>query len=158
MIEDIEEKVKPLVQSNVNELTIALNGRANIVTDKDKLLQILLNLLTNACKFTDNGTIWLGINCSHHRLRIEVKDTGIGIPADKQEEIFQPFRQGDMSDTREYAGTGLGLAITKNFCELLGGTISVESESGVGSTFSVTIPLPTHDVLSDSAPQAVETL
>jgi two-component system sensor histidine kinase BarA len=156
LIEDIEEKVQPLVQSNANELIIKLNGRANVVTDKNKLLQILLNLLTNACKFTDNGTIWLGVTCSPHHLRIEVKDTGIGIAADKQEEIFQPFRQGDMSDTREYAGTGLGLAITKNFCERLGGTISVESESSVGSTFSVTIPLPTHDILSDASPQAVE--
>ena len=73
---------------------------------------------------------------------IRVSDTGIGIPADQQQLIFEPFRQIDMSDTRRYPGTGLGLAITKHICSILGGTLDVISEVGIGSTFTVRLSLP----------------
>lgn len=138
----VTETINPLLLNHRNTLRVVSHGRPEFLTDRDKLSQILLNLLTNACKFTQDGSITLYIQCSEQALVIEVVDTGIGIPPAQQALIFEPFRQVDMSDTRKYQGTGLGLAITKQFCELLGGTIAVQSQVGVGSTFTVTLPLP----------------
>lgn len=110
--------------------------------DGDKMRQIIRNLLDNACKFTREGAVLLAVRSAADRLTIEVTDSGIGIPADQLDLIFEPFRQVDMSDTRRYGGTGLGLAITRNVCHLLGGTITVTSTLGRGSCFRVVIPLP----------------
>ena len=110
--------------------------------DPLRLRQILTNLIGNAIKFTENGDISVSIEQSHSEtIRIEIVDNGIGIPQKKLEEIFQPFRQADSSTTRRYGGTGLGLTITRSLVELINGKISVNSEEGKGSRFSLELPL-----------------
>ncbi len=115
--------------------------------DGNRLQQILVNLLSNAVKFTEQGEIIVSVDSGssfirgdfHHVVHISVKDTGIGIPADRMNVLFQSFSQVDASSTRKYGGTGLGLAISKRFAEMMGGTIWVESEVGKGSTFHIVI-------------------
>jgi len=111
-----------------------------IITDKTKLNKILSNLLENALKFTNEGFIEFGYTIVNKEIEIYVKDTGIGIKADKQEIIFERFSQEDENTAPNYGGLGLGLSITKENTGLLGGKISVKSEKGKGSTFFVTIP------------------
>ncbi|KUO67868.1 MAG: hypothetical protein APF83_10810 [Lutibacter sp. BRH_c52] len=117
---------------------------ANIKTDREKLFAILTNLIKNAIKFTNKGTIEFGYHLikdnGTDKLKFYVKDTGIGILKDKQEAIFERFIQADISNLMVLQGTGLGLAITKAYVEILGGKIWVESEEGIGSTFYFTIP------------------
>ena len=114
---------------------------------------MLLNLLGNALKFTETGEIVVdawphaagrrgSAGASSEILHFAVSDTGIGIPADQLDRLFQSFSQVDASTTRRYGGTGLGLAISKRLCEMMGGTIWVESEPGAGTTFHFTIRLP----------------
>ncbi|GIV78606.1 MAG: hypothetical protein KatS3mg050_3000 [Litorilinea sp.] len=115
-----------------------------ILGDPTRLRQVLLNLLANAIKFTETGEILIRLSArplceGEYELQFSVQDTGIGIPADRLAELFQPFNQIDVSNTRKYGGTGLGLAISKHLCELMGGQIWVESQEGVGSTFFFTI-------------------
>src|SRR5579871_1345290 len=117
-----------------------------IVSDPIRLRQILLNLLSNAVKFTDKGQIVLRATMhsrseSNALLQISVEDSGIGVPADKLEHIFERFAQVDGSTTRKYGGTGLGLSISRQLAELMGGDISVRSQPGIGSTFLVEIPV-----------------
>ncbi len=111
-----------------------------ILTDGKRIRQILDNLLSNAFKYTKKGTIDLICQIENNNLLISVRDTGIGIPKEKQEIIFHRFRQIDNSSTRKYSGTGLGLSISRELINLLGGKIWVESEEGKGSTFHVEIP------------------
>ena len=112
-----------------------------LYTDPDKLRQIILNLLSNAAKFTEDGEIKISASRSNGSLRLSVSDTGIGIREEELQHIFEEFRQGYMSNGQKYAGTGLGLTIAKKFANLLGGDITVESEVGKGSTFTVTLPV-----------------
>lgn len=113
----------------------------NIITDPLRLKQVLTNLIGNALKFTDSGYIEFGFNIMEDNIiRFYVQDSGIGITPEKQNIIFDRFRQADDSHTRRYGGTGLGLAIVKHLIELLGGTIWVESTQGKGSTFYFTHP------------------
>jgi len=115
-----------------------------IVTDELRVRQILLNLVANAIKFTDTGSVTLSIGCTpgpSQRLVFEVIDTGIGMTAQQRDRLFEPFTQVDSSNTRRYGGTGLGLAISRRLARLLGGDIAVSSGAGVGTTFSLTIPL-----------------
>jgi len=110
-------------------------------TDRDKLRQIILNLLGNAVKFTEEGEIKVSASQQNGSLKLAVADTGIGIKKGELDHIFEEFRQGEMSSNMNYDGTGLGLAIVKRFVNLLGGEIGVDSEVGKGSTFTVTLPL-----------------
>jgi len=109
-------------------------------TDRDKLRQIILNLLGNAVKFTEEGEIKVSASQQNGSLRLAVSDTGIGIEKEALDHIFEEFRRGEMSSNMNYDGTGLGLAIAKRFVNLLGGEIGVDSEVGKGSTFTVTLP------------------
>jgi signal transduction histidine kinase/DNA-binding response OmpR family regulator len=114
-----------------------------ITTDGAKLKQILQNLINNALKFTDKGTVTVSariVKQGSKQVEFKVADTGIGIPRDMHDAIFNKFHQVDSSETRLYGGVGLGLYIVTNFTELLGGTVQVESEEGKGATFTVTIP------------------
>ena len=114
-----------------------------VLVDQGRLRQCLTNLLSNAVKFTMDGTVKLRVRADHGAYVIlEVVDTGIGISAEGQKEIFGAFYQEDFSMTREHGGTGLGLAITKQLVELMGGSLEVRSEYGHGSTFSIRMPLP----------------
>src|SRR2546422_1681050 len=112
--------------------------------DITKVRQILFNLLSNACKFTDHGNISLDVNRSTKEgkdwIRFRVSDTGIGITSEQKESLFQEFAQADVSIARKYGGTGLGLAITHRFVQLMKGRIGVESQPGEGSTFTVDLP------------------
>jgi signal transduction histidine kinase len=110
-------------------------------TDRAKLKIILKNLLSNAVKFTDRGSITMEVNLQGNGVEFGVTDTGIGIPSEVLPIIFEPFRQGDSSTTRRHGGLGLGLYIARRMLELLGGTVTVESELGKGSTFRVWVPL-----------------
>ncbi len=112
-----------------------------IKTDRDKLLSVLINLLKNAVKFTQVGFIELGCRVEDNHLFCSVKDTGVGIPADKQSAVFQRFIQADPEDKMARQGAGLGLAISKAYIEKLGGKIGVQSEEGKGSEFYFTLPL-----------------
>jgi PAS domain S-box-containing protein len=123
-----------------------------VVGDVTRLRQILINLLTNAVKFTEHGEVVVTVSrlplpagetaqsaAAAHELLFSVRDTGIGVPADRRDRLFQSFSQVDPTTARRYGGTGLGLAISKRLCEMMGGRIWVESEVGKGSTFSFTI-------------------
>ena len=109
-------------------------------TDRQKLRQIILDLLDNAAKFTDRGEIKIIASQQNGSLKVVVSDTGIGIPKKELNKIFEEFHRGDSSSTKNYRGTGLGLAIVKQFVNLLGGEVAVESEMGKGSVFTVTLP------------------
>ena len=129
----------------LNMIIPAENKKLTAVTDETKLNQILINLLKNALKFTEEGHINFGYYIETEQgkpiLKFYVEDTGIGIPKDKQEVIFDIFRQVEDSLSRMYGGTGIGLSISKKLIKLLGGKIWVESEIGTGSTFYFTVPL-----------------
>jgi signal transduction histidine kinase len=124
---------------------LAMPDRIPIETDGDKIVKILENLLSNALKFTQAGEISMTVRQTgpkaDRRVEWTVKDTGIGMTADQLEHIFDEFRQVDGSSTRLYAGTGLGLALSLRLAQLLGGEISVDSESDVGTTFVLRLPL-----------------
>jgi signal transduction histidine kinase len=115
-------------------------------TDPAKLQIVLKNLIRNAMKFTEQGTVTVAAHGRDDGVEITVNDTGIGITPEVMPTIFEPFRQGDGSDTRQYGGVGLGLYIARRLTTLLGGTIGVESEVGKGSTFRLWLPLRATDV------------
>lgn len=112
-----------------------------VESDENKLRQILFNFVGNAIKFTENGYVEIGMQKTGDFVHIQVKDTGIGIPADYKDQIFERFRQVESAYSRKYGGNGLGLAISKALVELLGGRVGMETEQGKGSTFYFTIPL-----------------
>jgi len=142
LINDTVETVLPMAKTNNNKLIIKKGELSeSLILDRQKLMQIFLNLLSNACKFTKNGEITFAIHNDRHFLYFSVKDTGVGIPREQLDFIFEQFTQVDGSQTRKFEGTGLGMAITKTFCELMDGKMEVVSEVGVGTQFSVKLPL-----------------
>jgi signal transduction histidine kinase/CheY-like chemotaxis protein/CHASE3 domain sensor protein len=149
-LQDIGDNIKSLFGPMAKEKGVTLNVEIDsalplkIETDKLRLEQILRNLVSNALKFTNKGFINVSIRADQkdqRRVEFSVKDSGIGIPTDKQELIFEAFQQADGSTQRKYGGTGLGLSISRQLALLLGGSISLSSEAGVGSEFIVTLPL-----------------
>ncbi len=124
---------------------------AGIVGDEARLRQVLLNLLSNAVKFTEQGEVVVLVDATEtgagsYQVELAVRDTGIGIPPDRMDLLFTSFSQVDASTTRRFGGTGLGLAISKRLVDLMGGTISVESEQKKGSTFGISLPVTAADV------------
>jgi signal transduction histidine kinase len=117
-----------------------------ILGDEEALSKIAINLLGNAFKFTEQGQVTLALKSQNQHWVIEVRDTGIGIPEQAQEYIFEEFRQVDGSTSRQYEGTGLGLAIVKKLTQAMKGNVSVKSEVGKGSTFRVELPLKVANV------------
>ncbi|MEQ1506678.1 MAG: ATP-binding protein [Myxococcota bacterium] len=142
LIAQVVATTQPLAARNANALeVVSVATPTSLRTDDARLRQVLLNLLSNACKFTDRGRIELRIDGTDPAsVAFAVTDTGIGIPADKLERVFLPFEQADGSTTRRFGGTGLGLAISRRLVELLGGALMVTSEVGRGSTFRFTLP------------------
>jgi PAS domain S-box-containing protein len=134
--------VEPMLKSEKVQLVADMSpDLPPLTTDKDRLHQILTNLLSNAVKFTENGSIKILATRRGEEITIAVADSGIGIPAQALERIFEEFHQVDGGTTRQYGGTGLGLSISRHFARLLGGDITVQSRVGHGSIFSVTIPI-----------------
>lgn len=148
LITSVMEETQSLATERGLQLEMAVDERAtHLETDEMKLRQILLNLLSNALKFTPQGGITITASYlpasgdESDRIAIAVKDTGIGIPQEIQERIFEAFYQADNSNTRKYGGTGLGLSIVRQFTELLDGKLEIQSSEGVGSTFTVMLPV-----------------
>jgi signal transduction histidine kinase len=140
--------IEPMLQDNVRLAAVISPELPELNTDREKLRQIILNLLSNAVKFTDRGEIRITAARQDGRLKLVVADSGIGIETEDLHRIFEEFHRGDPSRSRKYRGTGLGLSIAKKFVNLLGGEISVESEVGKGSAFTVMIPLDHRDRIS----------
>ncbi len=146
LLGDIDSNIHYIARGKGIDFDVVLKTEVpvNIKTDPTRLHQCLLNLSNNAVKFTDSGSVKIYISLEDRDdtafIRFDVVDTGIGISADKQEQIFDNFSQADESITRKFGGTGLGLAISKQLSELLGGDLTLTSEEGKGSTFSLVIP------------------
>ncbi len=151
LINNVISTVKPAVEKNGNTLELDYDRElGTMYADQTRVRQVLLNLLSNAAKFTTNGKVTLAIRRDKEHLlpyaplgmiTFLVADTGIGMTESQQEQLFQPFTQGDTSTTKKYGGTGLGLAISRHFCLMMGGEITVKSEPGVGTVFTVRLPL-----------------
>jgi len=169
MVREVATTVKPLVAKNGNRLEVTCPADiGRMRADLTKVRQTLFNLLSNACKFTEKGVIRLEVRSqrSENReqkpearptlpiLQFIIGDTGIGITAEQMNRLFEAFSQADASTTRKYGGTGLGLTISRNFCRMMGGDLAVASESGQGSTFTVTLPAEVKEPATAAAPIA----
>jgi len=143
IVNDVCVTIRPFIESYGNRFSVS-TGSGRIRTDITKLRQVLFNLLSNAAKFTENGSVSLDVsrerNGGTDHWRFRISDTGIGIPADKMDQLFEEFSQLDAEVARKHGGTGLGLAISQRFCHMLGGEITVVSNPGRGSTFTVSLP------------------
>ncbi len=146
VLRELAETLHALAARNRNRISVeSVLPEVPIHTDEIRFRQIFANLLSNACKFTENGSIRVEAKIFGHEgtqwLRFDVRDTGIGMTAEQCEAVFEPFVQADSSTTKKYGGTGLGLSLCREFCTLLGGSIGVESEPGLGSCFFVELPV-----------------
>jgi PAS domain S-box-containing protein len=142
LIDNVRSTLHSVVSDKNNTFIVEQGDDLGVIrSDPMKVRQMLFNLLSNAAKFTENGVVTLTATRTPEDIVFNVSDTGIGMTREQLSRLFQPFVQADNSTTRRYGGTGLGLTITRRFAELLGGTIEVDSEPGVGTTFSVRLPL-----------------
>src|SRR6516164_8063787 len=145
LIDNVVKTIEPLAAKNANQVAVHCDAAiGSMHADQMRLRQALLNLMSNANKFTERGIITVHARQAQDDGRdwitIAVADTGIGMTAEQIGKLFQEFSQADASTTRKYGGTGLGLAISKRFCQMMGGDITVESEPGRGSTFTIRVP------------------
>jgi len=158
LVDEVATTVRPLIDKNGNKLEVrCAEGLGAMRADLTRTRQVLFNLLSNASKFTERGTIslWSGRETGGgggERIVFRVSDTGIGMTPEQLERLFQAFSQAEVSTSSRYGGTGLGLAISRRFCRLMGGDIAVESTAGVGTAFTVTLPAQ----VSEAAPETVE--
>ena len=151
VLNEVVATIQPLAEKKANTLTVAFDDLlGDMHTDLTKLRQMLLNLISNAVKFTDKGNIHLEVKHDAEWVSFCVTDNGIGMTIEQQKTLFEPFTQGDSSMTRRYGGTGLGLTITQKFAQMLGGTLWVESEFGHGSTFVLSLPIIAQTTTSDT--------
>jgi signal transduction histidine kinase len=142
VLEQCVKTVEPLVRAPAVRLIRQFDGGLpQVYQDEEKLRQIVINLLSNAVKFTERGTVRVEAKANGESFAVAVTDTGIGIPPDKLQHVFEEFAQADASSTRVYGGTGLGLTIARRLARLMGGDISAESAPGVGSTFTLKLPV-----------------
>ena len=145
MMGEVASTTKTLVEKNKNTMEVSISeGLGELHADVTKVRQILLNLMSNSAKFTSDGTITLfgerRAKIGGDIIRLGVSDTGIGIPEDKLDHVFEEFAQADDSTTKDFGGTGLGLALVRRFCQMMGGKIWVESTMGEGSSFILELP------------------
>jgi PAS domain S-box-containing protein len=146
MITELATTMRPVVEQNQNELQLNIpQDLGNMIADKTRVRQIVFNLMSNAAKFTKAGLVSLEAErewfAEQECIRFSIRDTGIGISQEQQHRLFQDFSQADASMTRKYGGTGLGLSITKKICEIMGGSITLQSELNHGSLFIVLLPV-----------------
>jgi PAS domain S-box-containing protein len=160
LLEEIAVTVQPLIMKNGNTLVTDCElGNPVVRLDVTKVRQIIFNMLSNASKFTDHGTITLRVRPAESangvpEIVFRISDTGIGMTEEQKAKLFQDFTQADNSTTRKYGGTGLGLAISKRFCEMMDGSIDMETKTGVGTTFVITLPARMMEEHSTPAPMA----
>ena len=144
LINEVVDTARPLAEQNNNRLVVKCQENLGSLTvDPMRLRQILLNLLSNACKFTKQGEVTLlarKLVNEGHWIEFAVSDTGIGMTPEQQAKLFEEFTQADSSTARQYGGTGLGLAITRKLARMMGGDVTLTSEAGKGSTFTVRLP------------------
>jgi signal transduction histidine kinase len=150
MVEDTATVIQPLVAENNNELQIHCTETVgSMLADLTKVRQAVFNLLSNASKFTKDGTIGLDVTrevaAGQDWVIFAVSDTGIGMTPEQMGKVFQEFSQADSSTTRDYGGTGLGLTLSRRLCRMMGGDITVASEVGKGSTFTIRLPAEVRD-------------
>jgi GAF domain-containing protein len=145
LINDVVKTIEPLAAKNANQVTVRCDSATGTLhADQMRLRQALLNLLSNANKFTEKGTITIAAHQGQENGRdwvtVAVSDTGIGMTPEQMGKLFQEFAQASSSTANKYGGTGLGLVISRRFCQMMGGDITVESEPGRGSTFTIRLP------------------
>jgi signal transduction histidine kinase len=147
LVDEVVATARPLVEKNANRLVVEVAPQPGTMrADLTKVRQMLLNLLSNASKFTERGTITLAIERERDEASggeavvLRVSDTGVGMTPAQMDRLFEAFAQAEASTTSKYGGTGLGLAITRHFSQMMGGDVTVQSELGKGSTFSVRLP------------------
>jgi len=156
LVQDIAAVIQPLAAKNANRLEVDCAAEVGAMrADLTKVRQALFNLLSNACKFTDHGTISLSVNRDSQDGResmvFRVRDTGIGMTAEQIARLFEAFSQADAATTRKYGGTGLGLALSRRLCRMMGGDVTVESEAGQGSTFTIRLPAQVTEATEEEA-------
>jgi signal transduction histidine kinase/DNA-binding response OmpR family regulator len=164
LLEEVRSIIVPMAEKNANVLEYRLaDNLGSMHTDRTKLKQSLLNLFSNGSKFTQNGRLTLNVQrfeTDKPMVSFAVSDTGIGMTEEQLGRLFQAFNQADASTTKKYGGTGLGLAITRNFCQLLGGNVTVTSKPGEGSTFTIVLPdspvAPAPAKATDAPPLSVD--
>ncbi|HEY7246327.1 MAG TPA: GAF domain-containing protein [Xanthobacteraceae bacterium] len=145
LIEDVVKTIEPLASKNGNQLVVDCRPEIGTIhADQIRFRQALLNLVSNANKFSENGTVTISArrqpDDGREWIAVAITDTGIGMNAEQIGRLFQEFSQADSSTTRRYGGTGLGLAISRHFCRMMGGDITVDSNPGDGSTFTIRLP------------------
>ena len=145
MIEDVAKTIEPMATKNGNRLVIDCPADLGAIhADQTRFRQSLLNLASNANKFTEKGTVTIaarqGQEIGRDWIMIAVADTGIGMTPEQMGKLFQEFSQASSKTASKYGGTGLGLAISRRFCQMMGGDITVESKPGRGSTFTIRLP------------------
>jgi signal transduction histidine kinase len=145
LIAEVVKTIEPLTAKSSNKVAVNCDaGIERIQADQMRLRQALLNLMSNANKFTERGTISIDARQKqengHDWITLAVADTGIGMTPEQMGKLFQEFSQASSSTASKYGGTGLGLAISRRFCQMMGGDITVESEPGRGSTFTIRLP------------------
>jgi signal transduction histidine kinase len=145
LIDDVAKTLEPLAAKNGNRVAVHCDDVIGMMhADQMRLRQALLNLMSNANKFTEKGTVTVAAHRSQKNGRDwitnSVADTGIGMTAEQMSKLFQEFSQASSTTASKYGGTGLGLAISRRFCQMMGGDITMESEAGKGSVFTVRLP------------------
>ena len=159
VVNDVTTTVEPLVRENANTFKIdCAKAVGTMYADVTRVRQVLFNLLSNACKFTEKGTITLEVTREAASdgpwILFRVTDTGIGMTSEQKAKIFKAFSQADTSLNRKYGGTGLGLIISKRFCQMMGGDVTAESRQGIGSTFTVKLPVSVRIGTAEEAPRS----
>jgi signal transduction histidine kinase len=162
VIEDVAKTIGPMATKNGNRIVVDCpRDLGTIHADQTRFRQALLNLASNANKFTEKGTVTIAAQPQHcddgDTIRIDVTDTGIGMTQEQMGRLFQEFSQADTSTTRKYGGTGLGLAISRHFYRMMGGDITVESEPEKGSTFTIRLPRIVEAPKEGAVPQPADT-
>jgi PAS domain S-box-containing protein len=155
LLDELQSMGTQLATAKGNRLEFVVPENLPVLrTDYTKLKQSLLNLISNGCKFTENGIVRLTVSLGPDEVLFELRDTGIGMTPAQLEKLFQAFTQADASTTRQFGGTGLGLAITRRLCRMLGGDVTVTSEPGQGSVFTINLPLHLDEEIAPEEPLA----